>query len=65
MSVLLAREVLALQVTDDGTTATLLSDIEEVADELEAGLPTSDIVDGLIAPQDLSGLVAAGKSRRR
>lgn len=61
----LAREVLALQVTDDGTTATLLSDIEEVADELEAGLPTSDIVDGLIAPQDLSGLVAAGKSRRR
>lgn len=61
----LAREILVLRVTSDGTTATVLSDIEAVADELDAELPISEIVDGLIAPRDLSGLVAAGQSKRR
>lgn len=58
------REVLVLRVTDDGSTASLLSDIDEVADEIAAELPTSEVVDGLIAPQDLSGLIAAGTTRR-
>lgn len=58
------REVLVLQVTDDGTTATLLSDIDEVADQLAAELPTSEIVDGLVSPQDLAGLVAVGEGKR-
>lgn len=58
-------EVLVLRVTGDGTMAHLLSDIDEVAGELAAELPNSEIVDGLIAPRDLSGLVAAGRSKRR
>lgn len=49
----LAHEILVLRVTGDGTTASLLSEIDEVSDEVEAGLPKSDIVDGLIAPSDL------------
>lgn len=57
-------EVLVLRVTDDGTVAHILSDIEEVAGELAAELPASEIVDGLIAPQDLSGLIAVGRKRR-
>ncbi|TDZ76702.1 AAA family ATPase [Mycobacteroides salmoniphilum] len=57
-------EVLVLRVTGDGTTATLLSDIEEVADELDAELPTSTVVDGLIAPQDLADLIAVGHGKR-
>ena len=60
----LPREVLVLQVTGDGTTATLLSDIDEVADELAAQLPTSDVVDGLVSPQDLAGLIAVGQGKR-
>jgi predicted ATPase len=60
----LAREVLVLRVTGDGTTATLLSDIEEVADELSAQLPKSEIVDGLVSPQDLAGLIAVGHGKR-
>jgi predicted ATPase len=59
------HEVLVLRVTGDGTTATLLSDIDEVADELAAQLPTSDVVDGLISPQDLTGLVEVGQGKRR
>jgi predicted ATPase len=59
------HEVLVLRVTGDGTTATLLSDIDEVADELAAQLPTSDVVDGLISPQDFTGLVEVGQGKRR
>lgn len=59
------REILVLQVTGDGTTATLLSDIDEVADQLTAELPASEIVDGLVSPQDLAGLVAVGEGKRR
>lgn len=60
-----ASEVLVLQVTGDGTVATLLSDMDGVSDELEAELPFSDIVDSLISPQDLSGLVAVGSGRKK
>ena len=58
-------EILVLRVTGDGTTASLLSDIDEIGDELEAELPVSDIVDGLISPQDLSGLIAVGRGQGR
>ena len=51
-------------MTGDGTTARLLSDIDEVADEIDSGLPTSEIVDGQISPQDLSGLINVGAGRR-
>ncbi len=61
----LADEVLVLRVTSDGTTAALLSEIKEVAGDVEADLPTSDIVRGLFAPQDLGGLVTVGNSSRR
>lgn len=59
------HEVLVLQVTGDGTSARLLSEIDDVAGEVAAELPTSEIVDGLIAPSDLSGLIAAGRSKNR
>lgn len=61
----LADEVVVLRVTGDGTIATLLSAIDEVAGDVEAELPTSDIVQGLIAPDDLGGLISVGSSRRR
>lgn len=54
-----------MRVTRDGSTAQLLSDIDEVAGEVAAELPVSDIVDGLIAPTDLSGLIPAGQGKRR
>lgn len=54
-------EVLVLRVAEDGSVATLLSDIAETQDELEAGLPTSEVVESLIAPRDLSGLIGAGR----
>lgn len=57
------REVLVLRATDDGTRADLLAALPEVAD-LELGLSMSDVVDGLIAPRDLSGLTAAARSSR-
>ncbi len=60
-----ASEVLVLRVTKDGTTAQMLSQINEVAGELEAELPVSDIVDSLIAPHDLSGLIAVGQGKKR
>lgn len=60
-----AAEVLVLRVTTDGTVAHVLSDVEEVSGELIAELPVSDIVDGLIAPQDLRGLIAVGQGRKR
>jgi predicted ATPase len=61
----LPREVLVLRVTGDGTSASVLADIDEVTDQLAAQLPTSEIIDGLISPQDLSGLVAVGQAQRR
>lgn len=61
----LPREVLVLQVTRDGTVARLLSDIAEVASEVNAQLPTSDVVGMLISPQDLSGLIAVGRRAGR
>lgn len=60
-----AEEVLVLQTTKDGTVARVLSEIDEVADEVDAELPFSGIIDGLIAPSDLSGLVMAGRGGRR
>ncbi|WP_029262359.1 MULTISPECIES: AAA family ATPase [unclassified Microbacterium] len=59
------EEVLVLRVTSDGTTAQKLSEIEEVEGEIAAELPVSDIVDGLIAPQDLGGLIDVGRARKR
>ncbi len=62
---MLPREILVLRVADDGTVAKLLSDISEVEAELAADLPKSEIVDGLISPQDLSGLLVVGQAKRR
>ncbi|GAA1378801.1 AAA family ATPase [Luteococcus sanguinis] len=56
-----ADEVLVLQVTDDGTTAAPLWSVAEVADELAAEIPFSDIISELISPEDLSGLVSAAR----
>lgn len=52
-------EILVLRVTDDGTVAQPLSDIDEAADEVAAGLPLSEITASLISPGDLSGLMTA------
>lgn len=60
-----SSEILVLRVTGDGTTATLLADIGEVADQLAADLPKSEIVDRLVSPQDLAGLIAVGEGKRR
>jgi predicted ATPase len=62
---ILPREILVLRVTDDGTTVALLSDIDEVSDQLAAELPKSEVVDGLVSPQDLAGLIAVGEGKRR
>lgn len=61
----LADEILVLQVTSDGTEARLLNNIPDVAGDVEAGLPTSDTVQSLIDPSDLTGLRAIGASRTR
>lgn len=58
------NEILVLRVTSDGSDASKLSEIEKVRHEVVAGLPKSEIVTGLVSPQDLSGLIAAGTSRR-
>ena len=57
-------EVLVLRVTDDGSRAALLSSSQEAMDDLALGLTASDVVNGLIAPEDLTGLVRAVRSRR-
>ena len=57
-------EVLVLRVTDDGSRADLLSSLPEAMSDLALGLITSDVVNGLIAPEDLTGLVQAVRSRR-
>ena len=51
------KEILVLQVTDDGTTANLLSNLDNAIDDIEIGLSVSDIINGLIAPEELQGLV--------
>ena len=51
------REILILRVTDDGTTANLLSDLDHPMDNIELGLPTSDVIHQLIAPHELQGLI--------
>ena len=58
-------EVLVLEVTDDGTRASLLSSIKAASEDLEAGLTTSDTVDRLITPNDLTGLISAASRSRR
>lgn len=58
-------EVLVLRVTTDGTDASTLSTIEEAQAEIDAGLPLSDVVDGLMSPTNLTGLTSAAKARRR
>ncbi len=62
---MLPREVLVLRVTANGTVADLLSEIAEVAGELEAGLPISELVNSLVSPEDLRGLVSVEQARRR
>ena len=57
------REILVLRVTDDGSDAKLLSDFSEVS-QLQLGLSASDVVEALIAPEDLAGLMSATRSRR-
>ena len=44
-------------MTDDGTTADLLSDLDHSMDNIELGLPTSDVIHQLIAPHELQGLI--------
>ena len=51
------KEILILRVTDDGTTADLLSDLDHPMDNIELGLPTSDVIHQLIAPHELQGLI--------
>lgn len=51
------KEILVLQVTDDGTTANPLSSISNAIEDIEIGLPVSDAINGLIAPEELQGLV--------
>lgn len=53
--------VLVLRVTDDGTTASLLSQIEDAGPEIEAEIPFSEIASALISPGDLAGLVKAAR----
>jgi hypothetical protein len=51
-------------VTDDGSRADLLSSLPEAVDDLGLELAVSDVVDGLIAPDDLTGLLRAARSHR-
>lgn len=45
----------------DGTTASLLSQIEDAGPEIEAEIPFSEIASALISPGDLAGLVKAAR----
>ena len=58
------NEILVLRVTDDGSRADLLSSLPEAVDDLGLELAVSDVVDGLIAPDDLTGLLRAARSHR-
>ena len=58
------EEVLVLRVTGNGTQADLLSTIDAAAHDLESGVwSPSDVVNRLISPGDLSGLLQASRSR--
>ncbi|MDN5721901.1 MAG: AAA family ATPase [Corynebacterium sp.] len=57
----LPSEILVLQPTDDGTVANILADIDEVAPMIAADLPKSDMIEALISPRDLSGLIEVGR----
>lgn len=57
----LPSEILVLQPTDDGTVANILDDIDEVAPMIAADLPKSDMIEALISPRDLSGLIEVGR----
>lgn len=59
-----SEEVLVLRVTHDGSTADLLSNIASATDELSLGIPVSDVVNGLITPGDLDGLLSATRGKR-
>lgn len=59
-----ADEIVVLRVTDDGTHAELLSNIPEVEGLLEADLDKSEIVQSLVNPPDLHGLVAAARGSK-
>ncbi|MDO5052725.1 MAG: AAA family ATPase [Pseudoclavibacter sp.] len=58
-----AEEILVLRVAGDGTASELLSGIEEAVPQLEAELPASEIVRGLVSPEDPAGLLAIGARR--
>ncbi|WP_232016957.1 AAA family ATPase [Gordonia insulae] len=60
-----ADEILVLRPAKEGTDAELLADIDEAADELDARLPKSDIVQSLIDPRDLSDLVTVGRDTKK
>lgn len=55
------EEVLVLQVTNDATVANLLSEIPEAEAQISAELPLSEVVEELINPGDLSGLLEAAR----
>ncbi|WP_276671902.1 AAA family ATPase [Schaalia cardiffensis] len=57
------EEILVLRVGDEGTTGNLLSDIPKAIPDLELGVPTSDVVGALIAPEDVTGLFRAVRSK--
>ncbi|MDO4899518.1 AAA family ATPase [Actinomyces sp.] len=57
-------EVLVLTVTRDGSQATLLSSLPDALANLDLGLTKSEVIDGLIAPDDLGGLLKAAKTTR-
>lgn len=54
-----SEEILVLRVGDEGTTVDLLSNMEKAVADLELGVPTSDVVGALIAPDDVTGIVGA------
>lgn len=56
------EEVIVIQVTGDGSQAHRMTDIEEIAGEIEADIPTSDIVRGIISPDDLSSLLKISRA---
>ncbi|QWW19810.1 AAA family ATPase [Schaalia sp. 19OD2882] len=56
-------EILVLRVGRDGTTGDLLSDIDDAVADLRLDVPTSDVVGRLTAPEDLTGLTRAVRSK--
>lgn len=56
-------EVLVIQVTDDGSQANLLGDLPRASD-LDHELAMSDVVDQIITPGDLGGMLRAARGTR-